>query len=156
MTLAMIAQGVAPLPPPLLAEQPIMLALRFDELDRDARGAVTHRSIEDTSPANSRLRGRANDLTKAFERRRPEDERKLREDRQPRRDRGEFGLHLAIDEFPERVRHSSGFMAQLIAQQFSVGSDSADFEDGAAAYNAVSERGDAILFGVVETQMAFA
>ena len=119
-------------------------------------GAGTGSASTPSSPANSRLRGRANDLTKAFERRRPEDERKLREERQPRCDRGEFGLHLAIDEFPERVRHSSGFMAQLIAQQFSVGSDRADFEDGTAAYDAATERGDSIFFGAIVPQEAFA
>ncbi len=156
MTLAAIAQGVPPLPPPMAAEQPLVLVSRFDELDRQARGAVTHRSIEDLNPSNPRLRRRAMEMASAFERRRPADEPAVREERRPRRGKGEFGLHLAVDAFPERVRHSSSFITQLIAQQFSADEDDTDSGNGVAAYDATAGRADGFYFGTVVPEEAFA
>ena len=156
MTLETIAQGVPPLPPPMAAEQPIVLVSRFDELDRQFWGSATHRSIEDPNPANTRLRRRARDMESAFERRRPADERLVRQEPRPRRGKGEFGFHLAVDPFSERVRHSSGFITQLIAQQFSNGGDAANSDDGVAAYDETAARAEGFFFGTIVAQEAFA
>jgi hypothetical protein len=86
----------------------------------------------DPNPANARLRRRA------------------------RRGKGEFGLHLAVDPFPERVRHSCGFITQRIAQQFSDGGDAANSDDGIAAYDETAARTEGFFFGTICAQEAFA
>ena len=140
----------------MVVEQPIVLVSRFDELDRQARGAITHRSIEDSNPANARLRRRAQDIASAFTRR-PTDEPTVRDERRPRRGKGEFGLHLAVDPFPERVLHSSGFIAQLIAQQFSTDEDApGSGEDAVAAYVATAGRAESLFFGTIVPAEAIA
>ncbi len=62
----------------------------------------------------------------------------MREEHRPRHARGEIGSHLAVDPFPERTRHSSRFITQLIAQQVSTDEDEPDTEDGIAAFDATA------------------
>ncbi len=57
--------------------------------------------------------------------------------------RPETGLHLRMGETPERVRHSTAFIAQVIGQQaddLDFGSLSREQADGAAAYDTAWSR----------------
>ena len=57
--------------------------------------------------------------------------------------RPETGLHLRMGETPERVRHSTAFIAQVIGQQedsFVIGGISGEQSIGAAAYDTAWSR----------------
>lgn len=116
-----IAQVVPfPVKPPTLgaAANALVPAPNFEELDRQARGGITRRAIDDSERAGTRLHRRRGELGEAIERRRGNDSRQPANDRldRDRAGAGEFGLHIAADPYPERVQHSSPFIAQVIGQ----------------------------------------
>ena len=143
-----IAQ-VLPFPPvkppsPGLAANALVLASSYEELERDARGGVTQRAIENSGRPGARLRRRREDLREVTERRRSESRRSAN-DRPERRGRtapGEFGLHIAADPYPERVQHSTPFVAQVIGQTIAPGGAlaEADLSAGVAAYDGAAAR----------------
>ncbi len=111
----------------------------FEELDRQARGGISQRSIEESQHPGPRLRRRSSDfIDEGRDRRRRVGPRGAANDRPEgprRRGTGEFGIHLAASPFPERVQHSSPFVAQLIGQQFGDGEESGALDEGLAAYD---------------------
>ncbi|MSO65173.1 MAG: hypothetical protein EXQ85_05145 [Alphaproteobacteria bacterium] len=66
-----------------------------------------------------------------------------------------FGLHLAVDPYPERVRHSSPFVTQLLDQiHRNIGQPARDrFEF--AAYDASNARAESI-YGTIESVVVVA
>lgn len=135
-----------PAPPPGNALVP---ALSYEELDRQARGGVTLRSIEQSDHTRARLRRRRSDLIdEGREQRKRVDARdaaKGRAEGARRQGTGEFGLHLAANPYPERVQHSSPFVAQLIGQQFSGDAEPGALDDGLAAYDGAAGLSQTIL-----------
>lgn len=116
----------------------------YEELDRQARGGVIQRTIEDSERPGARLRRRREDLREVFERRRS-DSRRPANDRLERGGRtapGEFGLHIAADPYPERVQHSTPFVAQVIGQTVAHAGAFAetDLNAGVAAYDGAAAR----------------
>lgn len=72
--------------------------------------------------------------------------------------RPETGLHLRMGEAPERVRHSTAFLAQIIGQQQEetvIGGASRDQADGTAAYDHAWARRET-LFHRIEPVEVFA
>ncbi len=117
----------------------------YEELDRQARGGVIQRTIEDSERPGARLRRRREDLRDVFDRPRPADSRRPANDRLERGGRtapGEFGLHIAADPYPERVQHSTPFVAQLIGQSAAQADISAEatLNAGVAAYEGAAAR----------------
>lgn len=147
-----IAQ-VLPFPPvkppsPGAAANALVLAPSYEELERDARGGISQRAIENSGPPGARLRRRREDLREVTERRSSESRRPAN-DRSERRGRtapGEFGLHIAADPYPERVQHSTPFIAQVIGQAVGQAvaragmSSEADVNAGVAAYDGAAAR----------------
>ena len=129
-------------PSPGLASNALVLAPSYEELDRQARGGVTLRAIETSERTGARLRRRREDLREVSERRRSEPRRPAN-DRSERRGRtapGEFGLHIAA--YPERVQHSTPFVAQVIGQAVARPGalPEADLNAGVAAYDGAAAR----------------
>ena len=116
----------------------------YEELDRQARGGVIQRTIEDSGRPGARLRRRREDLREVTERRRTDSRRPAndRSDRGGRSAPGEFGLHIAADPYPERVQHSTPFVAQVIGQAIvhTGASAEADLNAGVAAYDGAAAR----------------
>lgn len=134
-----------PVKPPLpgLAANAFVPAPSYEQLEREARGRVTLRAIEDSGRPGARLRRRREDLREVTERRRSE-ARRPANDRPERRGRtvpGEFGLHIAAA-YPERVQHSTPFVAQVIGQTTARAGplSESDLNAGVAAYDGAAAR----------------
>ncbi|MCH8110913.1 MAG: hypothetical protein IH905_02990 [Proteobacteria bacterium] len=131
-------------PTPGLAANVLVLASSNEELAREARGGVTLRAIETSERTGARLRRRREDLREVSERRRSEPRRPAN-DRSEGRGRTapvEFGLHIAADPYPERVQHSTPFVAQVIGQAVARAGalPEADLNAGVAAYDGAAAR----------------
>ena len=130
-------------PSPGLAANALVHAPSYEELDRQARGGVTLRAIETSERPGARLRRRREDLREVSERRRSESRRPAN-DRPERRSRtaGEFGMHIAADPYPERVQHSTPFVAQVIGQAIAPAGAlaEADLNAGVTAYDGAAAR----------------
>lgn len=131
-------------PTPGLAANVLVLASSNEELAREARGGVTLRAIENSERSGARLRRRREDLREVTERRRSEARRPANDglERRSRTAPGEFGLHIAADPYPERVQHSTPFVAQVIGQTIA-GTGAlaeADLTAGVAAYDGAAAR----------------
>lgn len=127
-----------------LATNVLALAPSYDELEREARGRVTQRAIEDSGPSGARLRRRSDDIRDAFERRHPDSRRPANDSSEGsgRTTTGEFGLHIAANPYPERVQHSTPFVAQVIGQTVA---DAGSFTEtnlhaGVTAYDGAAAR----------------
>ena len=135
-----------PAPPPGNALVP---TVSYEELDRQARGGATLRGIEQSDHTRARLRRRSSDLIdEGRDQRKRVDSRDAANDAPKgarRQGRGEFGLHLATNPYPERVQHSSPFVAQLIGQQFSGDSEPGALDNGLAAYDGAAGLSQTIL-----------
>lgn len=119
----------------------------YEELDRQARGGVIQRSIEDSERPGARLQRRREDLLDLFERRRSGESGGPANDKfqsARRSGSGEFGLHIAADPHPERVQHSTPFVAQLIGQSAAQAGISAGaaLNAGVAAYDGAAARAE--------------
>lgn len=129
-------------PPPSQTQAGPMLAagISFDTLDRQARGAIHFRSLGEPEPIEPRLRRRGSAGRGTADLDNPANDR--RDGGTGRSRRREFGLHFGINPFPEWVLHSSAFVAQLIAQQFSPGAGLPQLssEEGASAYGLATAR----------------
>jgi len=135
-------------PTPGLAANVLVLASSYEELAREARGGVTLRAVENSERPGARLRRRREDLREVTERRRSEARRPANDglERRKRTAPGEFGLHISADPYPERVQHSTPFVAQVIGQaigQTIAGAGAlaeADLSAGVAAYDGAAAR----------------
>ncbi len=128
-----------------LAANALVPTPSYEELDRRARGGVIDRTIEDSERPGARLRRRREDLLDLFERRRPSELGGPANDKfqsARRSGSGEFGLHVAADPYPERVQHSTPFVAQLIGQSAAQAGISAEatLNAGVAAYDGAAAR----------------
>lgn len=131
-------------PTPGLASNALVLVPSYEELERDARGGVSQRAIENSERPGPRLRRRREDLREVSERRRPDSRRPAagQPERRSRTAPGEFGLHIAADPYPERVQHSTPFVAQVIGQAVARPGalPEADLNAGVAAYDGAAAR----------------
>ena len=137
-----------PAPPPSQTSTTHAPGVSFEAADRQSKGAVHRRPIEQNDSVNPRYRRRALDTRTELKQ---EDSATDHNDNRDTSSRGEFGFHLGINAFPERVLHSSAFIAQLIGQQFAPSKDVAttDSGSGATAYGAAVERVESY-FGAFE------
>lgn len=125
----------------------LVLAPSFEEFEREQRGSVTLRAIESSQRTGARLRRRREDIRDVSDHR-PETRRPAnpRTERRADTPSGEFGLHIAAAPYPERVQHSTPFVAQVIGQATgqAIGQAGAlaeaELNAGVAAYDGAAAR----------------